>query len=881
MDDVKRCLALFLLTLAGLPVGPAPAHPRAALPPEAEKAPERRAKPALDVDTHPLVERLIEEAASESEARRRAVFHGRADQLTDPRPTEQARLALQRGELDHPALSLPEVDRRWRAEALLESGRLERVLEMIPEPEDAVESWLRIRALEGLGRDEAMLEPLRALAFQTPPAHAPAPIHLAHGRALVLHSRFSEQPARHARQAMRRFAAARKAASRLYWPAALAEARLLALRHNPGEARDTLMEVLSLNPNVARAWYLLGRIAADAYAFDVAETCRNRLETLAERGPLGPALAARIRLIQRDPRGASTALAPALKRWPGHRELLALDAAASALAHEREALDTKLEHFDALSPGHPLALATAGRYLAAARQYEAGERLLRRAIARRPPEASAHSELGLLLMQAGRLEDARAALERAEARDPFNVQVENQLEIARMLAGFETIETEHFIIRYAPGIDRVLARDMARVLEPMYRQITRRFDHRPRRRTQVEILPDAQHFAVRITGIPEIWTIAASTGDVLAMTPPRTGAHQRGAFDWYRVMRHEFTHTVTLDRTGNRIPHWFTEACAVSEEPGGRDFQTARLLAGALEAETLFALDEINWAFIRPRTPEARPLAYAQSHWLLEYIVNRFGHETIRALLDRFEQGDRTPEAIEHVTGERPEAFMAAFRRWAAGEVAVWGLAPPADKATVRQALEAGTPRAIEAALERHPEEPALLRAQAERALEAGEAGAVTWLERYAAARPLDPWPHQQLAEIALAAGDRARAIAHFEVVDGTARDGGALARRLAKLHREAGNLAAARAAIRRALERDVYRPAYRETAAALALEDGDPGAARRHIEALTRIEPEEPLHRVRLAALLDRLGESEAASAAARAARELDPDAPVDRWID
>ena len=74
------------------------------------------------------------------------------------------------------------------------------------------------------------------------------------------------------------------------------------------------------------------------------------------------------------------------------------------------------------------------------------------------------------------------------------------------------------------------------------------------------------------------------------IVPPRDGPGQRGTFDWSRAVGHEYVHTVTLDQTDNRVQHWFTEACAVSQEPGGREYETCQLLATALNAAKLFDL---------------------------------------------------------------------------------------------------------------------------------------------------------------------------------------------------------------------------------------------------------------------------------------------------
>src|SRR6185436_13057722 len=123
---------------------------------------------------------------------------------------------------------------------------------------------------------------------------------------------------------------------------------------------------------------------------------------------------------------------------------------------------------------------------------------------------------------------------------------------------------------------------------------------------------------------PQIHTIAAATGRCIAMETPRDGRGHLGTYDWVRVVRHEFTHTVTLARTNNRIPHWFTEAAAVYLELSPRDYPTCQLLAGALDNDRLFDMTEINTAFVRPRRQSDRQQAYAQGHWMYEFILQQW-----------------------------------------------------------------------------------------------------------------------------------------------------------------------------------------------------------------------------------------------------------------
>jgi hypothetical protein len=49
-------------------------------------------------------------------------------------------------------------------------------------------------------------------------------------------------------------------------------------------------------------------------------------------------------------------------------------------------------------------------------------------------------------------------LRTANTLDPFNVRTENSLKLVTELAGYSTIQTEHFVMRYKPGVDEVLAR---------------------------------------------------------------------------------------------------------------------------------------------------------------------------------------------------------------------------------------------------------------------------------------------------------------------------------------------------------------------------------------------------------------------------------------
>jgi tetratricopeptide (TPR) repeat protein len=151
---------------------------------------------------------------------------------------------------------------------------------------------------------------------------------------------------------------------------------------------------------------------------------------------------------------------------------------------------------------------------------------------------------------------------------------------------------------------------------------------------------------------------------------------------------------------------------------------------------------------------------------------------------------------------------------------------------------------------------------------------------RYAQARPVDPWSHKALVQLAAKAGQPQQAIASLEELDRQESDSGVWAHQLAQLRREAGQLDAAAAAMERALQREPYNGTYRELAATIELQRGQPRASLRHLIALTLLEPELAIHQVRLAALHHRMGNSAEADLAAQRALEMDPQAPVQAFL-
>ncbi|MSR69453.1 MAG: hypothetical protein EXS17_03815 [Phycisphaerales bacterium] len=814
---------------------------------------------------------------SEADRANARVQHGQWTSADLSDPARRARAAIDAGipnAVTTTAMVPAGVPALLAAEALLDQGQCVAALQVLTDLPGASAASLRAAAFEALGQlDEAAMaaaESVRDLADGKAIAVADL-VMVAQAMQVLARVRAADAAACDA--IMKTLADAREL-DRLDWRGRVAEARFLIEKHNAEEAVAALREALALNPRAADAWQLLGKVALMGFDFDGAERAAQQIQLAADTvdgiEPCAPAalLRAEAACFRFDADEALAILAPIRTAFPALPEAIALEASAYGLKYDFDAMRAALAVADARAPMSGRAHWQAGRFLALARQYADAAVLLGEAAKREPNWSVPRNELGLLQMQAGNDAEALAALTEAARLDPYDKRVAFSKYLLEEMAGWKVFTSAHFRVRCRAGVDEILAASMPAQLEVMYREVCDHYRHEPKAITTIELMPDHKHFAVRVTGMPQIHTVAASTGPVIALEPPRDGASSKslGRFDWLDTIRHEFVHTVTLDRTSNRIPHWFTEAAAVDMEHRARDWETYQLLARTLQKDELFDLDGIKWAFVRPKKKQDRALAYAQGHWMVQFMRESYGKGAVVNLLDHYARGETEVKAFTAVLGISREQFMSEFKAWATAQVAQWGLAAvPSIESIIEGARSKDDPEAplseatIAALLVAHSTHPDVLELAARRsvarssALDAAAApGGIDdptaqLLTRYSASRPLDPWPHQRMAARALALGDAAAAVVNLKFLDARADNDPTFALAIARSTRALKDAPTALVAAERAARIDPYDAATRELAAACAIEAGNLAAARDHILALTLIEPEREQHKRRL----------------------------------
>ncbi|HAU38588.1 MAG TPA: hypothetical protein DCX07_12835 [Phycisphaerales bacterium] len=478
---------------------------------------------------------------------------------------------------------------------------------------------------------------------------------------------------------------------RTYWPAHVAAGMFLLAKHRPQQAAKEFELAAALNPRIADVHVGQGILALEAWDF---EQCLGKADAALAINPnsVDARMLRAVCLMQwRKFEQVPAELDAILRINPNHLEALSLYAALRVRQGRADEASPFAARVEKINPSCAALPAAIGQWLSAGRQFDEARRQLLRAVELEPNLAGPLAELGLLYLQTGQEDQARETLRKAHALDDYRQDVVNYLRLLDRLEKFLVRRTEHFIVKVDAKRDAVLLDQVSEYLEKIHGEVCGDFDHAPAEPTLVEIFPTHEEFSVRVSGRGWIGTVGASTGRVIALVAPTPEERRNpfGTHNWATVLRHEYAHTVTLSATGNRIPHWFTEACAVWEQPDRRNYQAVQQLTEAVRTGRLFPVRELDWGFIRPRRGGDRGLAYAQSEWMLEYIIRRRSYSAVPKMLQSFRDGRSQAEAFRDVLGVSEEQFDKDFRAWAREQVREWGFDPDPPKDLIAAELAA------------------------------------------------------------------------------------------------------------------------------------------------------------------------------------------------
>jgi len=493
-----------------------------------------------------------------------------------------------------------------------------------------------------------------------------------------------------------------------FWPAHYETGRLFVEKYNEPDAAKALKAALALNPHAAELHAAIAKLAIQNFELSQARSALDRALAINPGLLAARQLEADVHFCNLDARLAAEVLRIALPLNPVSEETLGRLAAAYTVLDGKPGVDAgprAKKITDEVNGRNPHAGAF---YMALAdsfdrmRRFDLAASSYRQATERMPELDTAQGQLGLMLMRLGQEQDAKKILDASFEADPFNLRVRNTLEVLDVLAGYETLETPHFIVKFDAKRDGVLGRYAAKVLEEAYPELCQQMGYAPRGKSLFEIFNDARGadghswFSTRMIGLPNIHTIGACAGKVVAMQSP--GGRQK--FNWARVLKHEFVHVINLEQTSFNVPHWFTEGLAVRHEqqPRSRLWQT--VLVRRARAKQLFNLDTINLGFIRPHSSDDWTLAYCQAELYIEYMLERHGADAVAKMLTAYAGNLTTREAVRQSLGVDQARFEAGYSEHLQKIVAA---DPSAGNPAQRTAAE------LDEALKREPENPDVL----------------------------------------------------------------------------------------------------------------------------------------------------------------------------
>ncbi|HEY4330255.1 MAG TPA: tetratricopeptide repeat protein [Phycisphaerae bacterium] len=739
-----------------------------------------------------------------------------------------------------------------------------------------------------------------------------------------------------------------------YWPAILVEAQILSAAHNDRDTGQAVGQVLDLNPNEVQTRFLSVEHAISQFNFDAADSELKELKQRSDAAEVS-AYAGRLMLKERTPEKALAPLLDAVKKDPTEAKARGWLAGAYYLLNDQGKMQEQLAAIkvNGVAEGgglHPVALFEAAEILRDARQFKEAEKLYLQSQIGAPWWSEPAAALAELYLEMGQEDKAKAAYEKSYKMDPYNQRAVNQLKLLEILQGFSSVESKSrlkpgsdqpaFIVKYQKG-DEILAKLAIEWMDKVRPELWSYFQvSEMPEPTVIEFFPSHEEFGVRTTGLPWIGTVGASTGNVIALDVPKNGPQNAaGTFDWARVLRHEYTHTITLAMTNNRIPHWLTEACAVAQEEAPRDWQNCQLLCSNYRADTLFKIADLNWGFIKPKRSIDRQLAYMESQWIYDYLIATYGLPKMLDFLHCFHDGLTEPAAWQKAYGKSMDEMDKEFLVWAGKQLESWGL--PNDPLPKREDVDAALKKdandqvalyqlswllasagdnagaqknleklvgldpknikarellggvlnqlkkndqakeILEGVVKDDPKMPVALRTLGLIAMQDTKYDdAIKWFTQLQSVRPLEQASYSCLAGIYLTLKQDDKAAAQLLELERHEQRDERIPRKLADLYVETGNLPEAENAAFRAIRINPYNAVNHELLAQVLLAEKKPEKSLEYWVNATALQPQIGEFWEGLAETKGELGDAAGASEAAKKAVEIDAKSKAAKWI-
>ncbi|MGO8700633.1 MAG: peptidase MA family metallohydrolase [Limisphaerales bacterium] len=302
----------------------------------------------------------------------------------------------------------------------------------------------------------------------------------------------------------------------------------------------------------------------------------------------------------------------------------------------------------------------------------------RRALAFSPSYLPASHELAEDLLRLGQTDEGWKLAQAVHAQDGFDVTAYNLATLHDQMEKFETVTNQWFIVHMSRHEAEMYGDAVLDLLSRARQTLCRKYGVELTQPTTVDIFPEQKDFAVRTFGMPgNPGYLGVCFGSVITANSPASQAPNPA--NWEDVLWHEFCHVVTLNETKNRMPRWLSEGISVYEERQANPTWGERMdldYRATILDRDLTPLGELSGAFLAPKNPKDLQFAYYESSLVVDFLVQRYGLDTLKTILHDLGDGAEINQAITSHTAplSELERQFAEFAR----EKAL-ALAPNAD----------------------------------------------------------------------------------------------------------------------------------------------------------------------------------------------------------
>ena len=466
-------------------------------------------------------------------------------------------------------------------------------------------------------------------------------------------------------------------------------------------------EVRKADPSSRAVYLASGGLALDKHDFALAaKKFEEGLKQLPEDPDLNCGLAQAY--APSDPALMLASLETALKHNSNHVASLLLMVDHAIDAEDYEESSNLLNRVEAVNPWHPDAwayravlakLQNRGEAEQAARQkalkfwpdnprvdyliglklsqnyrFEEGSAHQRQALQFDADYLPAKAQLAQDLLRLGAETDGWKLADEVQKRDAYDIEAYNLSLLHDTMAKFATLTNQDFILRISRHEAEVYGARVLDLLERARSNLCSKYGMDLQQPTIVEVFPEQKDFAVRTFGMPgNPGYLGVCFGKVITANGP--AAQPGHPVNWEAVLWHEFCHVVTLQMTHNKMPRWLSEGISVYEErqanPAWGEHMNPDYRRMALGDE-LTPVSDLSGAFLAPRSALHLQFAYYESSLVVEFIVQQFGLDQLKAVLRDLGEGVEINTAIEKhtVKMDKLEEDFAAFARQRADQLA-------------------------------------------------------------------------------------------------------------------------------------------------------------------------------------------------------------------